>query len=139
MALMKKLPIIIILTSFYSYASTGISKKDYKNMISITECAFITTMVKPGVLPQKTIDTTFSKAITIFKKNTALMQNLAYNPTQQQLIIDFAIHYQQSTSDIYDEMFRSLKSEGLPLIPQSWFTIGVQYWVSQDCQSLISK
>lgn len=139
MKLIKTLSVAMIFPIFYGYASESISKNDYNHMISITECAFITTIVKPGILPQKTIDNTFNKTISVFKKNTALMRKSGYNPTPQQLTIDFAVYYQQVTSDIYDEMFASLKAEGLQLTPQSWFTIGIQYWVLKDCQSIIKK
>lgn len=86
-------------------------------MVSKTQCAFITNLMKPGVLSQKTVDMAFNNAIETFKKSNELLQGYSYTPTDKELARDFAIHYQQSTSDLYDEMFISLQNQGLSLTP----------------------
>ncbi|MGA3698899.1 hypothetical protein ACPAVH_23885 [Enterobacteriaceae bacterium TYF_5] len=135
-----KLIFIFITLAIYSNSSlANLSNHEYKKMVSKTQCAFITNLMKPGVLPQKTIDKAFNNAIETFKKSNALLQGYPYNPTNKELARDFAIHYQQSTSDLYDEMFISLQNQGLSLTPQSWFLIANQYWDLKNCFLVIEK
>lgn len=117
----------------------ALPQNEYKKMVATTQCAFIATLMGPNYRSQKDVDTAFNNAIDIFKVNNALMLEHPYNPTEKELAIDFAMHYQQSTSDLYDDMFASIQKQGLPWTPKSWYSIANQYWGIKNCSVIINK
>ncbi|WP_034456007.1 hypothetical protein [Buttiauxella noackiae] len=134
---MKSVLAGLLMLASCSASAIGISAEEYQKMIDMTQCAFIANSMKSGAIPVETVDKAFLQSVELYKKNTGLMRGFDYNPAPEQLAIDFAVHYQQNTSDLYDEMFQALKAQGLPLAPESWFKISAQYWLSKGCQSIV--
>ncbi|MFM4742564.1 hypothetical protein ACEUDH_02985 [Aeromonas dhakensis] len=131
---MKKtilIPLACLLSN--SINAQGISSNEYQKMKASAECALIANMIKPGTLSQEEMNKTFNSALSAFKKNTPLMLGYDYNPSPDQLAIDFAVHYQQITSDVNDEMFQSVKDQNLPLSPESWFSVAKKFWKNRNC------
>ncbi|MBI6191818.1 hypothetical protein [Providencia rettgeri] len=137
MRLTKFILMLTVLNSNIALAELPLN--EYKKMVAITQCAFIATLMDPSYRSQKDVDTAFNNAIDIFKVNNALMLELPYNPTEKELARDFAMHYQQSTSDLYDDMFSSIQKQGLPWTPKSWYSIASQYWDVKNCSVIINK
>lgn len=118
--------------------SQGIDGTEYQKLKATSECAFIANTMKPGVLSQETVQKTFDVALATFKRDTPLLTGTAYNPSPDTLAVDFAIHYQQMVSDVNDTMFETIKSQGLPLSPESWFTVASQFWMSRNCALIVN-
>lgn len=117
----------------------GIDGTEYQKLKATSECAFIANTMKPGVLSQETVDKTFNVALQTLKKDTPLLTGTAYTPSPETLAIDFAIHYQQMTSDVNDDMLQAIHAQGLPLAPESWFTIAAQFWMSRNCALVVNN
>lgn len=115
----------------------GISMNEYNKMNTQAQCAFIANLNAPGAIPIETIDKAYNQSVQTYIKDTGLARGFEYKPDAITLASDYAIFYQQATSDLYDEMFQSLKSQGLPLAPESWFKVAAQYWLSKSCASVI--
>lgn len=135
-----KLRILITAVSLlagYAHAE-GINGTEYQKLKATAECAFIANTMKPGTLSQQTVDKTFNTALATFKKYTPLLQGFAYKPTPDQLAIDFAVHFQQMTYDVNDDMLQTIKNRGMQLSPESWFTVGAEYWQSRNCALVVN-
>lgn len=116
----------------------GIDANEYQKLKATSECALIANTMKPDTLAQETVQKTFDVALQTFKKDTPLLIGTAYTPSPETLAIDFAIHYQQMTYDVNDEMLQSIRAQGLPLQPESWFTVAAQFWMSRNCALIVN-
>ncbi|MGE6109550.1 hypothetical protein [Aeromonas sobria] len=135
---MKKIILISLMFLLSnSINAQGISSDEYKKMKAAAECALIANTIKPGTLSREEINKAFNSALSTFKKDTPLMLGYDYNPSPDQLAIDFAVHYQQMTSDVNDEMFQSVKDQNLPLSPESWFSVAKKFWKNRNCSIVV--
>lgn len=135
--LMKPLAFLAVASLTGNVHAEGISANEYAFLQETTRCAFISNLMTPSKATTERSQKIFKIALDTFKHDSAALQGYAYKPTPDELATDFAIHYQQQSLDINDEMFRAIHQQGLPAEPKSWFKVAAQYWLSQGCDSLI--
>lgn len=115
----------------------GISAEEAQRMKSLSQCAYISNVMQvDDFMTPERISALYDTAVKTFIADSAAMRPGGYNPQPLELVSDYAIYYQQTTSDTESEMFTAIKEQGLPLAPQSWQAIAAQFWVSMNCAAV---
>lgn len=126
----------LLAVSSLAHAGEGISADEYQRLRATAQCAFIANTLPLSQQTERS-QNAFRVSIKVFKEDTAAMYPTAYNPTQDELISDYAIHYQSAASETESDMMDAMKFQGLQLSPEAWQKIAVQFWQSRNCSIVI--
>lgn len=133
----KLLAVVALMASFSgAVQADGITGEEYHHMQALSQCVYIANTMRPGSFSVDRAIALSNQAIAVFVTDTAAMRGGLYNPSPYDLASDYAFFYQSAASDIEGEMMQSMSAQGLQLAPESWFTVGAQFWVSRNCAAV---
>ncbi|WKL82079.1 MULTISPECIES: hypothetical protein [Raoultella] len=135
---MRKIAFILVFLSFKSF-SIGLSAEDSQRLNSITQCAFIANTSVSNEKIANAAQKLMQMSVESFKDAQPQLTGREYNPSPNDLAIDFAIYYQWVVSDLSDEMYKSILSNGWTPGPESWSKIAQTFYYQKNCQFVEGK
>lgn len=135
----KTLITIVSLLVSVSASATGISQAEFNRMSQVTECAALTQMMDFKALPEGVALDAQQKALKLFKANQPLLLAQAYNPSPEDLAIDFASTMMTANTNATVDVGNDAAARGVKSYGAEYMQSALNVWNSHNCPIVLES